>query len=121
MLAHVPYFSLGTDIICGFPTETEEDFELTMRLVDKYRFPMVNISQFYPRPGTPAAKWKRVPTQQVKKRSSALTQLFSSYRCYDGLLGTVQRVWIIELDDKNNENMVGHTKGYVKVLLKRDD
>lgn len=48
--------TIATDIICGFPNETEADFELTLQLIDKYKFAIVNISQFYPRPGTPAAK-----------------------------------------------------------------
>lgn len=49
----VPDISLATDIICGFPTETEADFDLTMELMAKYRMPFINISQFYPRPGNP--------------------------------------------------------------------
>lgn len=64
--------SIATDIICGFPTETEDDFEQTLHLIDELRIPIVNISQFYPRPGTPAAKMKRVPTQIV-------SIMFSSY------------------------------------------
>jgi len=39
--------------------ETEEEFEETMRLVEQYRFPHCHISQFYPRPGTPAARMKQ--------------------------------------------------------------
>jgi len=54
--------TLATDIICGFPTENEEDHKETVKIVEKYKFPALNISQFYPRPGTVAAKWKRVPT-----------------------------------------------------------
>lgn len=79
LLERVPDITLATDIICGFPTETSEDFDETMRLVEKYKFPVLNISQFYPRPGTVAAKWKKVPTQDVKKRSNDLTKLFESY------------------------------------------
>ena len=62
LLNHVPGMTLATDIICGFPGETEEQFEETMNLVRKYRFGIMNISQFYPRPGTPAANMKRVDT-----------------------------------------------------------
>jgi len=55
----VPGMTIATDIICGFPTETEEDFEETLELIREFKFPIVNISQFYPRPGTPAARMKR--------------------------------------------------------------
>lgn len=75
----MPDITLATDIICGFPTETDADFDETLRLVDRYQFPVLNISQFYPRPGTVAAKWKKVPTHDVKKRSNDLTKLFDSY------------------------------------------
>jgi threonylcarbamoyladenosine tRNA methylthiotransferase CDKAL1 len=62
MLKRVPGLQLATDIIVGFPGETEEEFEDTMELLRKYRFAVCNISQFYPRPGTPAARMPRVPT-----------------------------------------------------------
>ena len=55
--------TIVTDIIAGFPTETEEDFQETLRLVEKFQFPSLFINQFFPRPGTPAARMKRVPTQ----------------------------------------------------------
>ena len=66
LIEQVPDITLATDIICGFPTELEDDHEQTLKLVNKYKFPVLNISQFYPRPGTVAAKWKKVPTSDVK-------------------------------------------------------
>ena len=79
-----------TDIICGFPGETEEDFEETYRLVEKRdSFHLTNISQFYSRPGTPAAKMKRVPTKAVKARSRRLTQLAATFKPYGALVGVV--------------------------------
>lgn len=61
----VPGVTIATDIICGFPGETEEDFLQTMDLVKRYRFPSLFINQFYPRPGTPAAKMEQVPAHVV--------------------------------------------------------
>ena len=52
LLKHVPGMTLATDIICGFPYETDEDHQDTLRILNKYKLPVVNISQFYPRPGT---------------------------------------------------------------------
>lgn len=62
-----PELELATDIICGFPGETDEDFQKTMQLVNKYKFPHCHISQFYSRPGTLAAKMKKVPTKVTIK------------------------------------------------------
>ena len=61
----VPGITMATDVICGFPTETWEDFEETVALVEEYKFPSLFINQFYPRPGTPAARMKRLPTEEV--------------------------------------------------------
>ena len=54
---------MNLDFIFVPTGETEEDFAATMDLVAKYRFPHTHISQFYPRPGTPAARMKKVPPQ----------------------------------------------------------
>lgn len=63
LLQLVPEVQLATDIICGFPGETDADFQETMDLVAHYRFSHTHISQFYPRPGTPAARMKKVRSQ----------------------------------------------------------
>lgn len=78
----VPGVTIATDIICGFPTETEEDFEETMSLVKHYKFPSLFINQFFPRPGTPAAKMQRIPAEMVKKRTKRVSELFQSYYPY---------------------------------------
>lgn len=88
LLANVPGMTLATDIICGFPTEDEHHHQETCVTVRKYQFPVLNISQFYPRPGTVAAKWKKVPSGEVKKRSGEITQIFNSYTTHDRYLGT---------------------------------
>lgn len=49
LTALVPDLQLATDIICGFPGETQEDQEATLKLLEKYCFPHTHISQFYPR------------------------------------------------------------------------
>jgi len=116
----VPEVLIATDIICGFPTESDEDHEETLALIREYQFPVLNISQFYPRPGTPAARMKRLPGSLAKKRSTEVTQLFDSYETYQRLVGREERVWFCESESKHNQT-IGHTKGYVKVVVARDD
>lgn len=72
----MPGITIATDIICGFPGETEADFKETLQLVQEYKFPSLFINQFYPRPGTPAAKMEQVPAQVV---SSLFTQFLSLF------------------------------------------
>lgn len=77
----VPGVTIATDIICGFPGETEEDFQETLALVKLYQFPSLFINQFYPRPGTPAAKMEQVPAHIVSLISSFhLFFLSSTYK-----------------------------------------
>lgn len=93
---NVPGITIATDLICGFPTEQEEDHQDSYKLIDDFKFPVLHISQFYPRPGTPAARMQRLPTNIVKERSREITKLFESYTSYEPLMNTVQRVWITD-------------------------
>uniref|UniRef100_A0A0A9EX89 Threonylcarbamoyladenosine tRNA methylthiotransferase n=1 Tax=Arundo donax TaxID=35708 RepID=A0A0A9EX89_ARUDO len=112
----VPGMQIATDIICGFPGETDEDFAQTVNLIKEYQLPQVHISQFYPRPGTPAARMKKVPSNDVKKRSRELTSVFESFAPYQGMEGKVERIWITEIAT-DGVHLVGHTKGYIQVLV----
>lgn len=113
----VPNITIATDIICGFPYEMEKDHLETVDLVKKYQFPILNISQFYPRRGTVAYGMKKINTKIVKKRSREVTDAFLSYtNNYKFLEGTTQRVLFTEVSTKSDD-LIGHTKQYVKVLL----
>ncbi|MBM1154709.1 tRNA (N(6)-L-threonylcarbamoyladenosine(37)-C(2))-methylthiotransferase [archaeon] len=70
-----PDMSIATDIIVGFPGETEEDFRATVSILQKAKPDIVNVAKFTPRPGTPAAKLKQLPSQVVKERSRVLSKL----------------------------------------------
>ncbi|CAI5981725.1 unnamed protein product [Closterium sp. NIES-65] len=120
LMGLVPGLEIATDIICGFPGETAADFEQTLDLIRKYKFAQVHISQFYPRPGTPAARMPKVPSGEVKQRSRALTALIESFTPYTNLLGTTQRVWITDVA-ADKTKLVGHTDSYVQVLVPPDD
>ena len=116
LMSKVPDLTLATDVICGFPGETEADHDATLQMISKYKFPVLNISQFYPRQGTPAAKMPRVPTHLVKARTREASLLFKSYRTLDRLAGTEQTVLVTEIAH-DGTSLVGHTKGYVQVIL----
>lgn len=112
----VPGMQIATDIICGFPGETDEDFSQTVGLIKDYKFAQVHISQFYPRPGTPAAKMKKVQSKIVKQRSRELTCVFEAFAPYTGMEGKEERIWITEIAT-DGVHLVGHTKGYIQVLV----
>ncbi|GFG29348.1 hypothetical protein Cfor_10211 [Coptotermes formosanus] len=113
----VPGVTIATDVICGFPTENEEDFQDTMSLCEHYKFPSLFINQFYPRPGTPAARMPRLPAQEVvKKRTKRLSEFFQSYQPYSHKIGEVHDVLVTEVSH-DGKHYVGHNKFYEQVLL----
>ena len=68
-------FTISTDIIVGFPTETARDFEETVRLLEETRPDIVNLSRYSARPGTPAAEMEQVDVAEVKRRSKRIFEL----------------------------------------------
>jgi len=76
LIEHVPQITIATDIITGFPGESYEDHLETITLLEKYsnKIPVLNISQFYPRPGTVAQKMKQCEGKDKKLRSKEVTK-----------------------------------------------
>ena len=70
-------FTISTDVIVGFPTETEEDFEMTMNLLRDTKPDIVNLSRYSQRPGTDAAKMVQIDVAEVKRRSKIAYELIS--------------------------------------------
>jgi tRNA-2-methylthio-N6-dimethylallyladenosine synthase len=64
----MPEMTIGTDLIVGFPGETEEDFRRTLSLIGEARFDWGYIFKYSPRAGTPAAAWEPHPTALVEDR-----------------------------------------------------
>lgn len=71
-----PYITISTDIICGFPGETEDDFTKTIGLIKWLNPEILNISKFTPRPGTKAKNMEQVNSKIIKKRSTILSNVF---------------------------------------------
>ncbi len=73
--ASFPELHLATDVIVGFPEETERDFEATRSLLEEVGPETVNVTRYSPRPGTPAARRRPVPSGVAKRRSRSLAEL----------------------------------------------
>ena len=116
--AEIPNITIATDIICGFPGETETQFRDTIYIVEKYEPEVVNRSRFWKRPGTPAAKMKQIPGAEIKKRSAWLTNSFS------WVAFQKNKKWInwkgeILIDEKGkDDSWVGRNDSYRPVIVK---
>ena len=117
----MPGVTIATDLILGFPTETEQDFERSLQLVEHNKFPSLFINQFYPRPGTPAARMDLIPAKDVKKRTRRMTELFQSYMPYSDRIGRIYTVLVSDIAS-DTLNFVGHNEFYEQVLVpKREE
>lgn len=68
----IPEITIATDIITGFPSESESDFEETLNLIEESQPDVINSSRYSPRPGTVASKYPKLNTKIVKERSTRL-------------------------------------------------
>lgn len=68
-------FTISTDVIVGFPTETSEDFEKTVDLLKETRPDVVNLSKYSQRPGTKAAEMVQMDVSEVRERSKQIFEL----------------------------------------------
>ncbi len=116
----VPTMHFSTDIIVGFPGETEEDFEQTRTVFDSIGFDMAYIFKYSPRSGTEAEKMLDPIPQELKEtRNQILLDILHkhSLRRNQESVDTIEEV-LLEGPAKKGENMfTGRTRGYRKVIL----
>lgn len=108
-----PGISISTDIIVGFPGETEKDFEDTMNLVHDINFDHSFSFIFSARPGTPAAKLKDDTSMDVKKQRLKILQdrlNLQAMRISQAMIGTTQRILVDRVSKKDSEKMSGRTE-----------
>jgi threonylcarbamoyladenosine tRNA methylthiotransferase MtaB len=116
----IPDVALTTDIIAGFPGETEEEFQITKDFIRRIGFAGGHVFTYSPRPGTAAVKMKgRVPHQVAKARNAALRQVFAeSGRAYRrAFIGRILPVlWeSSEKDEGGRWRVSGLTGNYMRV------
>lgn len=108
-----PKGSFVTDLIVGYPTETDSDFEATLELVRELRIGLINVSKFSPRPGTAAAKLTMLPHEVIKQRAARLLDEARkiSRETLSGLVGSNCEV-IVEQTATNGKYCIGRTTEY---------
>ena len=96
--AYLDYWTLSTDFIVGFPTETEADHEMSLDLLREVRPEKVNVTRFSKRPKTDAAEMKGLGGQVKKDRSKAMSELKREVvgDAYEGMVGARREVLAVE-------------------------
>ena len=110
-------FTISTDIIVGFPSETEEDFQKTVDLLDETRPDVVNLSRYSARPGTEAAELKQIDVTEVKRRSKLIFEQINKISMKNN------KRWIgwtgkVLFDEKTDEGIKGRNFAYKPVFVR---
>ncbi|MCX6774912.1 MAG: tRNA (N(6)-L-threonylcarbamoyladenosine(37)-C(2))-methylthiotransferase [DPANN group archaeon] len=110
--------TISTDVICGFPTETEKEFKDTLNLITWLKPDVVNISQFWARQGTPAAKMKQVDGKVKQTRSKELTGLCKEITLIKNKLWIGKKCEVLVDEIGKKGGFVSRNKHYKPVILK---
>ncbi|MBN1786104.1 MAG: tRNA (N(6)-L-threonylcarbamoyladenosine(37)-C(2))-methylthiotransferase, partial [Candidatus Methanofastidiosa archaeon] len=111
-----PELYLATDIIVGFPEETEEDFEDTLDLILECRPDKVNITRYSSRPGTYAAGMRQFPDRIKKDRSRVLSRLVHRISHEINLRYLGRRVDVLVTEEGKKGRMIGRMGNYKPVV-----
>lgn len=113
-----PKVHLTTDVIVGFPAETEEEFQKTYTFLERIKFYKMHIFKYSPRSGTVAAKMLNQIDGNVKEaRSNLLMQLSDKNEAEYQKQYIGEQVEVL-LEDREGEYIKGHTKNYMVVKIK---
>jgi tRNA-2-methylthio-N6-dimethylallyladenosine synthase len=107
-----PGISLSSDLIVGFPGETDSDFAATLKLVEETGFDASFSFLYSPRPGTPAAELAdATPREEKLERLQRLQQLLErqARSISEAMIGSVQRILVEGLSKKNPQELAGRT------------
>ena len=97
-----PEVIFGADLIAGFPTETEEMFQNTLRIIDECDLTFLHVFPYSPRPGTPASRMPQVAPSLIKERAARLRHLGEQkiQQVFDRMMGNVVEIMVEALEEK---------------------
>ena len=114
----IPGITISTDLILGYPTEKEKEFQESIKLIKDTKPDILNINRFWSMPNTIANKLKSLPSEIIKKRSLEITKIF------DKITLENNSKWLnwegeIIIDEKGkNNSFVGRNFAYKPVIVK---
>ncbi|ADI38583.1 (Dimethylallyl)adenosine tRNA methylthiotransferase miaB [Waddlia chondrophila 2032/99] len=120
----VPNVSLGTDVIVGFPTETEEEFQMTYDAMKEIEYSVAFIFAYSPRKGTPAMRWKDdIPEEVKQERLHRLMELQESIykKQLQEMMGKEVEVLVERRNSKDDRFVKGRTSCWKKVIFPGTD
>jgi MiaB/RimO family radical SAM methylthiotransferase len=114
----IPTLTLSTDVIIGFPTETEEQFCRTIELLKQIKPDIINITRFSARPLTVAKNMNgRIPTNVVKERSKQLTEICSKISLEKNQKHLGKTYVVLVTEKGKQKTFKGRSENYKQVVL----
>ena len=112
--------AITTDLICGFPGETEAEFDATLSFIEKCGFAAMHIFPYSIRPGTKAAAMEQVPSAVKERRAGRAAQAAETMRqAY--LQGCVGRVYPVLFEQEKDGYYTGHAPNYCETGVRGED
>lgn len=116
----MPDVGLSTDVMVGFPGETEQDFEDTCNLINYVRFNRMHVFRYSPRSGTPAAKFPNKVQDSVASRRSQEARILGDKLAQEfrtKMLNKEESVLIEDSREGRDKLLSGFTSNYIRVLI----
>ena len=113
-----PDFGITTDIIVGFPGETEEDFKDTLDIVREAFFGKTHVFRYSPRRGTAGARLKGAVPESVKTERSAILEEAAEEVARDFRLSIIGKEHTVLIEEEEDGYMTGYTGNYIKAYIK---
>ena len=114
----IPEITLATDIIIGYPTETEEDFMMTVDLIEEIKFNLIHLSKYQHREGAISSSLENIPFDDMKRRSKYLSDI--KFRIIDDenkvLKGKDMDALVVEKGSKGG--FIAKTNSYIPVVVR---
>ncbi len=110
---YIPDAAISADAIVGFPGETEQQFQNTLKLVEDIGFDQLNTAAYSPRPGTPAAQWSDQIDEEVKSdRLQRLNHLVATKAAERSqrYLGRIEEILVEDQNPKDKTQVMGRTR-----------
>ena len=113
----IPDLTLAVDIIVGYPTETDDDFNQTVELLETIKPSLIHLSKYQHRKGAISSSLKEIPHEVMKKRSKFLSEIKSKITEEENkeLVNSNQKVLVIEKGSKGG--FVAKTDSYIPVIV----
>ena len=115
--SEIPNLTLATDIIVGYPTESDEDFNETVKLLEEIKPSLIHLSKYQHRIGAISSSLEEIPPAIMKKRSKFLSQIKSEITEEENkeLVDSIQNVLVIEKGSKGG--YIAKTNSYIPVIV----